>query len=132
MDRMPNLLAVLKEFPFLGLNSLTAGRMAMAALDPDPDRYKSLHDALMEHEGNLTEAAAYRVAAAVGYDIAALKSRAGQQEIEDRLRATYELANNLGLQGTPSFVIGNRILRGFLPLEEMLAVIEEEQARLAN
>jgi len=44
----------------------------------------------------------------------------------------YQAVSGRPFQGTPSFVIGNRILRGFLPLEEMLAVVEEEQARHAN
>jgi protein-disulfide isomerase len=132
LEREPDLRFVLKEFPILGPESVTAGRMALAALDLDRARYRALHDALMTHEGGLTEAAAYRMAAEIGYDIPALKARAADPEIEARLRETYELASALGLQGTPSFVIGGQILRGFVPLEQMAAVLEEERAALAD
>lgn len=132
LARVPDLRLVIKEFPILGPDSITAGRMALAAIDLDRSRYGALNTALMAHEGNLTEAAAYRIANEVGYDIAALKARAADPAIEARLRANYELANALGLEGTPSFVIGTQILRGFLPLEDMLALVEEEQRRVQN
>ncbi len=132
LERRPDLRLVIKEFPILGPDSETASRMAQAALDLDPEKYEALNDALMAHKGNLTEAAAYRIANEVGYDIAELKARAAEPEIAERIQETYELAQALGLQGTPSFVVGRRILRGFLPLEEMLAVVDEEARAAAN
>ncbi|MEM9146663.1 MAG: DsbA family protein [Pseudomonadota bacterium] len=125
LERSPDVRLVVKEFPILGPDSVTAGRMAMAAHDLEPEKYKALNDALMTYRGNLTEAAAYRIANEVGYDIAALKAHAGSDEIDARLRQNYELASALGVQGTPSFVLENQILRGFLPLEDMLARVAQ-------
>ncbi|GMG84447.1 DsbA family protein [Paralimibaculum aggregatum] len=132
MERTPELRHVIKEFPILGADSVVAGRMAMAANEIDPERYADLNDALMGFKGNLSEAAAYRIANEVGYDIAALKTRAASPEIEARIQKNYELARALNLEGTPSFVIGGTIVRGFKPLEEMLALVEQEQQRPAN
>jgi protein-disulfide isomerase len=124
----PGVRLVVREFPILGPESVMAGRMAMAAHDIDAGLYPALNDALMNHRGELTEAAAYRIAKEVGYDIPALKERAQGEAVEARLQRTYELARGLGLQGTPSFVIGDQILRGFLPIEEMRAAIAEARA----
>jgi len=127
LETDPNLRLVIKEFPILGEDSVAAGRMAMAAHDLDAALYPALNDALMTHEGDLTEATSYRIASDVGYDIPTLKARAQSDEIGERLGQTYELAQNLGLQGTPSFVIGGEIVRGFLQIEDMREIIAEQR-----
>lgn len=128
LEADPNVRLIVKEFPILGEDSVAAGRMAMAALDVDPSLYGALNDELMRFEGSLTEALAYRIAADVGYDIAALKERAGSDEIENRMRQNYALADTLGIEGTPSFVIGGRIMRGYIETDAMLAAVEEARS----
>ena len=130
MESDPNLKLVVKEFPILGPNSVAAGRMALAAVELDPSLYKDLNDELMSYQGDLTEAMAYRIAGQAGYDIAKLKDLAADDKISDRLNRNYQLAQKLGVQGTPAFVIGDRVIRGFLPIEDMQAVVQ--QARVAS
>ena len=124
----PNLRLVLKEFPILGPDSTAAARMATAAQDLDPANFEALNDALMRFEGQLTESISYQIASREGYDIAALKKRAASAEIEARIGDNYALARTLGLQGTPSFILGNQIIRGFLPLDRMQAAVAEARA----
>jgi protein-disulfide isomerase len=126
----PKLRYVIKEFPILGPESTTTGRIALAALRIDPARYESLNDALMRFDGQLNETAAYQVAAHVGYDIAALKEAAADPEVDAQIAANYGLARILGLEGTPSFIIGGRIIRGYLPLEALREAVA--QARSAT
>ena len=128
LQRDPNIRLVVREFPILGPDSVVAARMATAALDLDRSKFGALNDALMDFEGQLTEAAAYQIASHAGYDIAALKERAASAEVEARIGDTYALAKTLGLQGTPSFVLGNQIIRGYLPVERMLAAVAESRA----
>ena len=130
LRRDPEIRLVVKEFPILGPASVTAARMAQAALDLDPSKYGELNDALMSFDGTLTEAAAYRIAGYAGYDVAALKARAASAEIEARIADTYALARSMGLQGTPSFVLGNQIIRGYLPVDRMLAAVAEARAAM--
>ncbi|MFQ5565043.1 MAG: DsbA family protein [Paracoccaceae bacterium] len=130
LRRDPNIRLVVKEFPILGPESVLAARMATAALDLDRSKYGALNDALMSFDGQLTEAVAYRIASDAGYDIAALKARAASSEIEARIGDTYALARALGLQGTPSFVLGDRIIRGYLPIDQMLAAVTVARAAM--
>jgi protein-disulfide isomerase len=123
LERDSNIRLVVKEFPILGPDSVTAAKIAQAALDIDPERFGALHDELMAFQGQLSEAAAYQIAGTVGYDVAALKERAGSPDIEKRIGANYALARTLGLEGTPSFVVGKQILRGYLPLDGMIDVV---------
>lgn len=128
LARDGNIRFVVKEFPILGPDSVAAARMAQAALDIDQSRYGALHDELMAFQGPLNEVTAYRIAGTLGYDIAALKERAASPEIEARIGENYALARTLGLEGTPSFVVGKSILRGYLPLDGMIQLIAEARA----
>lgn len=125
LERDPNIRLVVKEFPILGPESTLAAKVATAALELDPTLYQTLNDALMSFEGPLTEASIYQIASGAGYDIAALKELATSAEVDARIADTYGLARRLGLEGTPSFVIGDRIIRGYLPVDEMQAAVAE-------
>ena len=126
----PNVRLVVKEFPILGPDSVAAARMALAALQLDPDRFGALNDALMSFEGGLTEATAYQIAAHAGYDIPALKEAAASDAVSQAVAANYALARDLGLEGTPAFIIGNQIVRGYIPLEQMQAAVEQTRAAM--
>lgn len=129
LDSDENIRLIVKEFPILGPESTAAGRMALAAFDLNPDLYEALNDSLMDFPQNLTEAFAYRIAGDVGYDTDALRERADSDEITQKLEKNYQLAQALGLQGTPSFILGDEIIRGYLPLQDMQAVVAEVRAR---
>lgn len=115
----PNVRLVIKEFPILGPESVAVGKVAIAAFDIAPDKYEALNDALMSYPGQVTELVTYRIAKEVGIDIAALKERAKSPEVDQYMKETYEVAQSLNLQGTPSFVIGDEVVRGFVELDVM-------------
>ena len=121
---------VLKEFPILGPESMTAAQVAMAALRLSTEGYEALHDAMMTHRGQLDEATVLRLAEEAGLDPAALRAEmaASADAIEADIRSTYELARALGIEGTPSFVIGGRIVRGLASPEQMRALVAEARA----
>ncbi|MEM6422576.1 MAG: DsbA family protein [Pseudomonadota bacterium] len=120
----PNVRLIVREYPILGPDSVTAGRMAMAAYRIDPSMYPQLSDELMAFQGELTETMAYRIADQLGYDVSELKALANSAEIEAEIEKTYRLADALGVRGTPTFIIGDRIVRGALPADQLLAEIE--------
>lgn len=132
LEQDGNIRYIVKEFPILGPDSVSAGRMALAALKLDPSKYAELNDQLMSYDGTLNEQAAYRIARDVGYDISALKEAANAPEIEEQVKQTYELADRLGIQGTPGFVIGDQLVRGYVPGEELLAAVEAARSELSN
>lgn len=125
LDRDPNVRLIVKEFPILGPDSVAAGRMALAALAIDPSKYEDLGDALMTYNGNLTEQVAYKIAGSLGYNIAELKVRAGGEVVAAQLEQNYKLAQALGVQGTPAFIVGSEVIRGYLPVDDMLGAVNE-------
>lgn len=117
---------VLKELPVLGPESVLAARVAVAALEQDKGaKYLGFHNAMMEFRGQLTEAEVFRMAGAAKLDIARLKTDMATPKTEQILRANLALADTLGIQGTPGFVIGDQLVPGAIPLDTLRQLVKE-------
>lgn len=125
LEADPNLRLVYKEFPILGPDSVLASRAAMAALAIDPAAYERLNDAMLSWRAALDEAAVFALAAEAGLDEATLRAGMDDPAIAETLRANYALAQGLRIEGTPSFVVGGRIVRGFVGLDQMQALVAQ-------
>ena len=121
----PNVRVIRKEFPILGPDSTFASRAAMAAKMQGGALYEAFGDAMMAHKGDLTERETLRLAEGAGADMARLRADMERPEIAENIRATYTLARRLGINGTPGFIIGGQIVRGFVPLEALQDLVAE-------
>ncbi len=118
---------VMKEFPILGPASHVASRVALAATRQG--KYEPFHWNMMLHKGPLDEAAIFAVAEASGLDVARLREDMQDPEIERVIARNLELADRLGVNGTPAFVIGDRFAPGALPMEQFRAYVAEARAK---
>ncbi len=125
----PNIRFVVKEFPILGPESTFASRIALASLEQGNDVYAAVSDALMRHEGEMTQDEVMRIATEAGADLAQLQKDADNPEIAEHIRRTYALARQLEINGTPGFVIGDEIVRGFVPYDALRELVEDARAR---
>ncbi len=120
---------VLKELPVLGPESVVAARAAVAAMEQNQGaKYLDFHNAMMEFRGQITEAEVLRLAAAAKLDIAKLKTDMSAPKTEQILRANLALADTLGIQGTPGFVIGDQLVPGAVPLETLRQLVKEARS----
>ena len=125
----PGLRYVVKEFPILGPSSRLAAQAALAATYQDEGRrYLAYNDALMSHQGQLSERAVFDYADDVGLNVRQLRRDMERPEIEERLGRTQGLARALRIEGTPSFVIGGQLVRGYVPLDRMREAVARERA----
>jgi protein-disulfide isomerase len=113
---------VYKELPILGADSVIAAQAALAA--EKQGKYREFHSALMSTAGPVTAAAIDEVAAKLNLDAARLKKDMGSPELEATLRRNHELAESIGVQSTPTFIIGTEVLPGALTEEALNAAIE--------
>lgn len=125
----PNIKFIIKEFPILGAESTFAARAAMASLEQGADAYLSFNDAMMRHRGDLDQHAVMRIAGEVGIDQAKLAQDIQNPQIAANIRQTYGLARRLDISGTPAFIIGDTIVRGFLPYDGLKEIVEEQRER---
>lgn len=128
-----NIRLIVKEFPILGEDSLLAARFAMSAQILGGDEaYGPLHDAMMTMRGQVTEASLKALADGLGLDGQAILDGMSNPLIDGRIAANHELAQALQINGTPTFVLGHQMLRGYVPLDGMRKVVAEERRRAAE
>jgi protein-disulfide isomerase len=121
----PGVRVVIKEFPILGEESVTAGRVALAAAMQGEAAFTRLHLALMGFGGQLDGETTFALAEQAGLDTERLRADIADPVIAEEIRANYALARALGIEGTPTFVIGDRIVRQMIPLDRMRALVAE-------
>jgi protein-disulfide isomerase len=115
---------VVKEFPILGPGSELAARAAVATLiAAGPESYERLNHALMGLDGPVTETSLDATMRTVGLDPATIRKGMQAPEVTRRLAETRDLAQALGIEGTPAFVVGTDMLRGYVPRAEIEAMV---------
>nr|WP_321252391.1 DsbA family protein [uncultured Ruegeria sp.] len=124
-----NIRLIIKEFPILGEASMISSRFAVATKHvAGADAYKQVHDALLEFTGEPNEVTLRRLSDGLGLEtddiIAAMDSDAVSKEIAQ----TRELAQRMRISGTPSFVLGTELLRGYLPADQMQQIADGVRA----
>lgn len=117
---------VYREWPILGDGSVFAARAALAAREQD--LYAPFHWALMDLAGRATEDTVIETAEEVGLDVAQLRADMEAPEIDAHIETSMRLASALGFNGTPSFVIGDALVPGLVPLERLQDLVEEARA----
>jgi protein-disulfide isomerase len=109
----PDLRVVLKEFPVLSQGSVEAAHVAGAVkLQLQPDRFWAFHQKLMSSRGQVGKAQAVALAKEFNVDMARLTREAESDEVKAGIREVMQLGEILGINGTPSYVIGREIVVG--------------------
>jgi protein-disulfide isomerase len=123
-----NIRLVVKEFPILGEQSLLASRFAVATKQiAGGEAYKGLTDALMTLEGDVNLRNLRRLASTFGLDADAIEARMNSDEVTAEIARTRALAQRLQITGTPTFVLQDELLRGYLPYDQMQALVDEKR-----
>lgn len=118
----PNLRVIMREWPILGPNSEIAARASLAAIRQG--KFAAFHEALMALP-RANAATIRRAADHVGIDFARLEADMQAKEIDAHIEASSSLAKQLGISGTPSFVIGETIVPGLVDKADLQALIAE-------
>ena len=116
---------VFKEFPVFGAESVFASRAALAA--KEQDLYHDFHLALLKNRGRFNERVVMRIADRVGLDVDKLREDMESPVIEETLRANFQLAQQLGIRGTPAFIIGDELIPGAVDLRTMRRLIQTKR-----
>ena len=115
-----NIRFILKEFPILGEQSVLASRFAIATqIVAGDDAYKEVHDALMTINSDVSLATLTRLGEGLELDTDSILATMDSSEVTDRINATRQLAQALQITGTPTFVMDDQMLRGYVPLPQM-------------
>jgi len=114
----PKLRVVLKEFPVLGPGSVEAAQVAVAVRmqDKDGKKYLEFHQKMLTSRGQADRARALAIAKEVGLDMGRLEKDMASGEAKETIDENLKMAEALGLNGTPSYVIGTDVVVGAVGL----------------
>ena len=105
---------VMKELPILSAGSVDASRVSTAVYRLYPEKYGEFHNQLLALQGQKDGKRAAQIAATMGMDIEKIEAESQKDDVVDAFREANELANALGINGTPSYVIGDEVVFGAL------------------
>lgn len=123
-----NIRFVVKEFPILGEDSVTSARFAIAVRQTAGDEaYQKAHDALITLRGDPTPENLGKLAEQLGLDRDAILGRMNSDEVTAVIAANHALGDALQISGTPTFVIDGTMLRGYVPLDGMRQIVDQQR-----
>jgi protein-disulfide isomerase len=101
---------VFKELPILSKGSEEAARIALAV--KRQGKYWEFHQAMLGAKGRADEASALKIAASLGVDLAKVKADMASDDVKNELRDDLLLAKQMGINGTPHFLVGDKSIPG--------------------
>lgn len=118
---------VLKELPILGDFSVQQAKVSLAVAKLNPDQWYGFYVKLSEaHPQNLDQVLA--VAQNIGMNVEAIRSEMNSPDIENQINDNRSLADQLGIRGTPAFIIGGKMVKGAVGYDAFKQVINESRS----
>ncbi|MFY0618783.1 DsbA family protein [Shimia sp.] len=124
-----NIRFIVKEYPILGEASEQSARFAIAVKQKlGDDAYKLAHDSLIKMRGDVTPKSLTKLSKSLGFEAGNILEHMNSEEVTSEINTTRALARDMNISGTPSFVLQDEMLRGYLPLENMRAIVADKRS----
>lgn len=117
IEQDKNVRVVFQDLPVLGTDSYNIAVLSMAS--HKQGKYFEFHKAIMGHSGPQDMDTILGVAEKAGLDVEKLKEDMNDPEIETTLRKHAQMAQSIGINGTPGFIIGEKLFPGYIGLQGM-------------
>ncbi|HVI29011.1 DsbA family protein [Hansschlegelia sp.] len=121
----PKLRIVLMELPVIRQESLGAAQVSVAVSRTAPEKFRAFHEKLLSGQSLATKKTALAAAKEVGLDPAKIEAAMNGAEVRATLLESKELADELGVEATPTFVIGDAVV------PNTTSVVDDLQGRIA-
>ena len=122
---------VFKHHPLPFHNRARAAAVAAEAA-AEQGKFWAMHDALFASPSQLSDDDLARHAQALGLDVERWRRELRSDRAQERVDGDIRLAEQLGVRGTPSFMINGRLLTGAQPLSSFKTLIDEELVKASG
>jgi protein-disulfide isomerase len=122
----PKVKLVLKDLPILGPASQLESQALLAA--QRQGGYFKLHDAVMAGGPPPTRDSLRAAADKLGLDGARMLRDMDDESIKARLTNNLDLAKQIGIDGTPAFIVGTHMIAGAATIGELRRAVAEVRA----
>jgi len=123
-----NIRLVIKEFPILGEDSLVLSKFALAVKIVHGDElYKLVHDILIKMKSPPSEKAFDQIMNNLNLDTDRVENKMASNEVDGMIAYTRTLAERLKISGTPTFVMNDELIRGYVPFDALINIVENKR-----
>ena len=123
-----NIRFVIKEFPILGEDSLVLSKFALAVKIVHGDEmYKVVHDILIKMKSPPSEKTFDRIMNNLNLDADRVESKMESNEVNGMIAYTRSLAERLKISGTPTFVMNDELIRGYVPFDALTNIVDNKR-----
>jgi protein-disulfide isomerase len=117
----PRVRVVYKDFPILGEPSELAAKAALAS--KAQGKHQAFHEALLASKSEMNKDEVLRIASDVGLDANRLEADMANPEWQTVIDRNRALAKDLGISGTPGFIVGTELVPGALDVKGLKDLI---------
>ncbi len=122
MESDPDIKVQFMEYPILASQSKDASRAAVAAAKQG--KYFEFHKAMFA-AGRASKESALKVASQIGLDMKRLKADMASPETDALLKKISQMARQMYIDGTPTFIIGDKVNPGWTQFEQLKEMVSE-------
>ena len=119
----PDVQLIVKLLPFKGQSSVNAAKAALSTWRQQPDKFWPLHQRLMMKKGYHDDASIEAAQAKTATD-----SISTDEKTMDSLKMNLLLSQVLNIQGTPATIIGDQMVAGAIPYDDLEGLVKEQLA----
>ena len=123
-----NIRFVIKEFPILGEDSLKLSRFALAVKIAHGDEiYKTVHDILIKMNAPPNERTFDKIIKNLSLNTELVNNAMKSNEVDGMIAYTRALAEQLKISGTPTFIMNDELIRGYVPFDTLISIIANKR-----
>ena len=121
-----NIKVIYKNYPILSENSIKLAKYALIISEIDKKKFVEFHNLILTNKGMISDEILNSILTKLNIDKNYLKKKIDNEEINQKLQSDIELARNLGLRGTPAFIISDEIFFGYINKEDIVSILNQQ------
>ena len=121
-----NIKVIYKNYPILSENSIKLAKYALIISEIDKKKFVTFHNLILTNKGVINDNILTSILTKLNIDKNSLEDKLDDTEINQKLKNDIDLARNLGLRGTPAFIISDEIFFGYIDKEDMVSILNQQ------
>jgi len=123
LEKEKDIKVIYKNFPILSENSVFLAKLGVLAAEKNNKTFEKFYSMINKKKGLVNESELSKILQKIGIDPDQLNNPKINKRVESKLQKDVDLAKNLGLRGTPAFVIKDEIIFGYVGGDELLDIL---------
>ncbi len=125
LENYKDLKVIYKNFPILSEKSVELAKLSILVAEQDNEKFNKFHKKLLNIKGMITDSKLEKISNEINLDLISLKEKISNKNVNEKLSQDFELAKELGLKGTPVFIIDDEIFMGFVGYDALSSKFSE-------